>query len=51
VGGQCGNPAVVYPQAFPDGVAALNDAVEDRDTSLRARFQFAVDVNEYVLVT
>ena len=43
------DPAVVEPQALPDGVAALDDGVERAETcGLVAVAQHAVDVDEQV---
>ena len=50
VRGERGDPAIVDTQAFPHGVTALDDTVENGNASLGTRLQLAVDVDENVLV-
>ncbi len=43
---QLGNASVINAQALPNGVAALNDAVEYRNACLLARHKLAVDAHQ-----
>jgi len=44
------DPAVVHPQAFPNGVAALHSRIKGTDARLVAMHQPAVDVDKQVSI-
>ena len=48
---QCGDSSLVYAEALPDAIAALHDAVEDRNLCVASRQYFAVNVNLDVFIS
>ena len=48
---QCGDSSLVYAEALPDTIAALYDAVEDRNLRVVSRQYFAINVNLDVLIS
>ena len=50
VGIEAEDAAIVYPEAFPDGVPALHRAVEHRYFGFVAGIEAIFDIDQYVLV-